>query len=90
MSSLIASKKPEPTLEVLPKHEVCGTCVHAQLIPQDIKLIMCFGAPPASVMVGAQQTAMGQQPVFMPVRPTLPRTERACGLWARKNALVVG
>lgn len=89
MSDLIAQPKPAPKIEVLPKHDTCGTCAFAEMVPQDLNMLVCFGGPPTPAIMGMQQTPLGPQPAIAVIRPQLPRSERACGVWKRKSALVV-
>lgn len=95
MSELIAQAKAAPAPIItptkldVPKFETCGTCVHAQVNPQDLNMIMCFGAPPTPQIIGMQQTPAGPSPVVTCIRPTLPRKERACGTWARGKPLIM-
>lgn len=90
MSDMIQRPKAK-TGDVLamPKHETCGTCKHAEIVPQDVTQIICYGAPPTPVMMGMQQTVAGQQPMIVAVHPVLTRGEHACSLWARKNAVLM-
>lgn len=57
----------------------CGDCEHAVSIPQDLKVISCFGAPPQIVVIPTPQGLQIQLH-----RPALPRTERACALFKEK------
>lgn len=60
----------------------CGTCRHTEPVPNDLTKVTCFGH-------GVQLLNTSQGPV--PVRPQMPKTERACAVWAAKDpAILIG
>jgi hypothetical protein len=61
--------------------ETCGTCRFSQPTP-DLRVMMCAGAPPTPVVIGARQGPMGK--IEYQVENFWPQVQRAmpgCSLW---------
>lgn len=79
-----------PPTVLLETHPTCATCVHAELNPQDITMINCWGSPPIPVVVGGGQDQLGRMALNVQVlRPvSQPRTARGCALHKPKPAIL--
>ena len=58
----------------------CGTCRHTQPVLDNLANVTCFGHG-----VYLISTPQG----VAPVRPQLPKTDQACGVWAAKDPLII-
>lgn len=69
---------------------MCGTCQHTALVPNNVAMIECYGAPPTPVVLGGQPDALGRMQLNIDVlRPLLNRNTRACAIWKPKKSLVM-
>lgn len=57
--------------------DTCGQCRFTMLQPQDVSQVICGGVPPSPI---------GTPQGIVWARPSMPRAERACGVFQRKPA----
>jgi hypothetical protein len=68
--------------------ETCGTCKYARRNPADLRQVECGGVPPTPVVMGQERNQLGQVNMAIQLmRPVLPATEPACGLYKFKPLL---
>lgn len=78
---------PKPIEAAIPKEPCCGNCGYSE--PSGPSMVMCFGAPPVPVVMGAGTNLAGQQGIQINMlRPQLATTERPCALHRSKLALM--